>query len=138
MEQSARTRASRRHSVSPPAARRLILDLPGVEVGRSYGLPAFKVAGKFLARFRDDDEVLVIRVSAIEDRDVLMRLAPKAFFFTDHYRDYPAVLVRLAEVERSLLEKVLQDAWRHATALTKRLPQRGRKAGRRVMRRELP
>jgi hypothetical protein len=137
MKQSARTRAGRQHSVSPAAARRLILDLPGVDVGLSYGLPAFKVAGKFLARFRDDDETLVIRVSAIEDRDVLVQLAPNAFFFTDHYRDYPAVLVRLAEVERNLLEKVLQDAWRHATSSTERLPQRGRKAGRRVMRREL-
>ena len=90
-----------------------MLRLPGVQEGRSYGYPAFLVAGQFFARFRDDDTVLAIRLSSIADRDVLMRLDPKAFFFTDHYRDYPAVLIRLAEVRRALLAMVLKDARLH-------------------------
>jgi len=131
MGEIASTRRSRQCGVSPAAARRLILDLPGVEEGLSYGMPAFKVAGKFLARFRDDDEVLVVRLSDIADRDILMQLDPKAFFFTDHYRDYPAVLVRLAEVRRSLLAEVLEEARGHV-ASTRRVPSgKPRKAGRR-------
>ena len=84
-----------------------------MEEGRSYGFPAFKVAGKFFARFRDDDRVLVVSLSAIADREVLMQLDPEAFYFTEHYRNYPTVLVRLAEVGRSLLAEVLDDARLH-------------------------
>jgi hypothetical protein len=103
----------RAQAVSPASARKLLLDLPGVEEGTSYGLPSFKLAGKFLARFRDDDEVLVVRLGSIADRDVLMQLDPKSFFFTDHYRDHPAVLIRLAHIRPALLAEVLEDSWRH-------------------------
>ena len=134
MGQTTRTRRSRKRGVSPTDARQLILDLPGVEEGRSYGMPAFKVAGKFLARFRDHDEVLVIRLSDIDDRDVLMQLDPKAFFFTEHYRDYPAVLVRLPEVRRSLLAEILEGALQHAASFTRVPSAKRRKAGQRVAR----
>jgi len=95
---------------------RLLLDLPEVVEGTSYGMPSFLVNGHFLARFRDDDEVLVVRLSSIDDRDVLMQINPKAFFFTDHYRDYPAVLIRLADVPKKLLREVLNAAHKHAAA----------------------
>lgn len=116
-------RAARGQSVSAADARRLIFELPGVEEGRSYGLPAFLVAGQFLARFRDADEVLVVKLGAIEDRDVLMQLDPDAFSFTEHYRDWPAVLVRLAKVRPGLLASVLRDA-RRSMASTEQRPQR--------------
>jgi hypothetical protein len=96
--------------------RRLLLQLPDVVAGRSYGMPAFLLNGRFLARFRDDDTVLVLALATIDDRDFLMQLDPRAFFFTEHYRNYPAVLVRLAEVPLALLTSVVQDAWRHAAA----------------------
>jgi len=99
--------------VSAAVAKGLMLRLPGVQEGRSYGYPAFLVAGQFFARFRDDETVLAIRLSSIADRDVLMRLDPKAFFFTDHYRDYPVVLIRLTDVTRGLLATVLKDARLH-------------------------
>lgn len=79
-------------------------------------MPSFKLGGKFFARFRDNDEVLVVTLGSMEDRDVLMKLDPGAFFLTDHYRDYPTVLVRLARVRRALLEEVIRDAWRRATS----------------------
>ena len=46
--------------VTPATVRRLILALPGIEDGVSYGMPSFKLAGKFFARLRDDDTVLVV------------------------------------------------------------------------------
>ena len=98
-------------------ARRLLLRLPNVSEGRSYGLPAFLLNGRFLARFRDDDTVLVLQLATSAERDVLMQLHPRAFFFTEHYRNYPAVLIRLAEVPRSLLTEVITEAWRHVAAL---------------------
>src|SRR5438874_8059958 len=86
-------------------ARRLLLRLPHVSEGRSYGMPSFLLNGRFLARFRDDDTVLVLQLGTIAERDVLMQVDPGAFFFTEHYRNYPAVLIRLAEVPRPLLDR---------------------------------
>lgn len=97
--------------------RRLLLGLPGVVEGRSYGFPSFLLNGRFLARFRDDDTVLVLQLATIDDRDVLMQLEPRAFFFTDHYRDYPAVLIRLADVPPSLFKDVVRQSWDHIAAL---------------------
>ena len=112
--------------------RRLLLKLPNVTEGRSYGMPSFLLNGRFLARFRDDDTVLVLQLATISERDVLMELDPRAFFFTEHYRNYPAVLVRLAEVARPLLIDVVTEAWRHVASLPPRprkRPARGRKRG---------
>ncbi|HJT17898.1 MAG TPA: MmcQ/YjbR family DNA-binding protein [Thermoanaerobaculia bacterium] len=96
--------------------RRMLLELPDVVEGRSYGMPSFLVHGNFLARFRDDDTVLALRIASIDDRDVLMQLDPDAFFFTDHYKDYPAVLIRLADVPEKLLRDVLKAAHKHVAS----------------------
>jgi len=116
-------------------AKKLLLKLPGVVEGSSYRMPSFLVNGRFFARFRDDDTVLVLQLKSISDRDVLMEIDPRAFFFTDHYRDYPDVLVRLAEVPRSLLADVVTDAWRHVSALP---PARKRAKARRARARRKP
>ncbi len=111
----------------------MLLALEGVVAGRSYGLPAYLLAGKFFARFRDDDSVLVLQLSSMEDREVLLRLDPRAFFFTEHYRDYPSVLVRLAEVSPALLTDVLVEAWQSVgrqRAGKRSLPARKRSARR--------
>ena len=107
------TRVARGVSVSD--AQKLLRKLNGVVEGLSYRMPSFLVNGRFFARFRDDDTVLVLQLKTIGDRDVLMEMDPRAFFFTEHYRDYPDVLVRLAEVRRPLLEDVVREAWRYAS-----------------------
>jgi hypothetical protein len=110
--------------VAVPAIRRLLLDLPNVVEGRYYGMPSFLLNGRFLARFRDGGTVLVLQLATIADRDTLMDLDAEAFFFTEHYRNYPAVLVRLDAVPPSLLTDVITDAWRHVSTLP---PARSRK-----------
>lgn len=92
-------------------ARRILLRLPGVEEGPCYGTPGFRVRKKFLARLRDDDEVLVVKCG-FDERDFRMRLDPDTFFTTDHYRDYPTVLVRLDRVDAADLEDLLEHSWR--------------------------
>ena len=37
---------------------------------------------------------------------------PETFYITDHYRGYPAVLVRLASVDPEGLRVLLEQAWR--------------------------
>ncbi len=110
--------------VSVLAARRLLLALQNVVEGRSYGMPSFLLHGRFLARFRDDDTVLVVQLATIGEREVLMELDPRSFFFTEHYRNYPAVLVRLAEVALPLLTDVVTESWRHVSALPPKRPRK--------------
>jgi hypothetical protein len=93
--------------------RQLALALPAVEEGTSYGTPAFKVRGKFLSRLREDGETLVVRID-FDERDILMAANPETFYITDHYRDYPAMLVRLATVDPDELRDLLEGAWRRA------------------------
>jgi hypothetical protein len=112
-----KSKKTERRGVAVADARRVLLGIENVVEGRSYGMPSFLVNGRFFARFRDDDTVLVVQLASIDDRDVLMQIDPAAFFFTDHYRNYPAVLIRLAEVPQSLLGEVVTQAWRHVSTL---------------------
>lgn len=91
-------------------AEALAAKLPGLEVTTSYGTPALKVKGKLFARLHDDGETLVLRTTTV-NRDYLLEAWPDACYLTDHYRNYPWVLVRLAKVERTHLAELLADAW---------------------------
>ena len=91
--------------------------LPGVVDGTSYGTPALKVAGKLIARQHQSMDCLVLR-SDLLDREILMQSAPDAFFITDHYRDYPWILVRLGVVEKSALPDLIERAWRLVASKT--------------------
>src|SRR5437660_1613416 len=61
MPERSRTRKTRPRGVGVQDARRLLLRLPHVSEGRSYGMPSLLLNGRFLARFRDDDTVVVLR-----------------------------------------------------------------------------
>ncbi len=89
----------------------LALRLAGVEIGTSYGTPALKVRGKLLLRLKEDRETIALCAVLPDERDVLMATAPEAFFFTEHYRRYPVVLVRLAAVDPAWFEDVLRLSW---------------------------
>ena len=82
-----------------------------MEEGTSYGTPAFKVRGKLLARLREDGESLVVRIGFLE-RELHMKADPETFYITDHYLNYPAMLVRLPRVRAVQLRELLEQAWR--------------------------
>jgi hypothetical protein len=86
--------------------------LPGVELSTSYGTPSLKVKGKILARLRSESEGgLAIRCDFV-DRQMLLQAAPETFYLTDHYVDYPMVLVNLETVRRDALPDIVERAWR--------------------------
>ncbi|HEX9003165.1 MAG TPA: MmcQ/YjbR family DNA-binding protein [Blastocatellia bacterium] len=91
--------------------RQLALALPEVEEGTSYGTPAFKVRGKTIARLKEDGESLVVKIDFLR-RDILMNAEPETFYITEHYRNYPLVLVRLSSVRVDVLRDLLEQAWR--------------------------
>ena len=91
--------------------RHLFLSLPGVEEGLSYGTPGFRVKGKFMARFWEDGETVVVKCGHSES-EFWMQSNPETFFTTDHYRGYPTVLIRIASVSEEDLREVIEQAWR--------------------------
>ena len=86
---------------------------PGVELGSAYGTPALRVKGKFLCRLKEDGETLAIRCD-IEERDARIAAEPKTYFITEHYRDYPAVLVRLGQISAPALRELIEQEWRRS------------------------
>ena len=92
--------------------RRVALAWPEVEDGTSYGTPALKVRKKLLARLRDDNDSLVMPGVPPDEREMLVESQPKIFYFTDHYRDYPMVLIRLSKAQREHVEPLLLRRWR--------------------------
>ena len=90
----------------------IALELPGVEEETSYGTPALKVKNKFLARLRTEAEgALAIRCDFL-DRQILLQADPRTFFITDHYLNYPMILVHLKRIRVRELRDLITRAWR--------------------------
>ncbi len=92
--------------------RKFALTWPEVEDGTSYGTPALKVRKKMLARLIEDGDSLVMPGVPQDERDMLVESQPRVFYFTDHYRDYPMVLIRLSKARRGHVEPLLRRRWR--------------------------
>ena len=112
-----------KRTISFETVRTLGLALPEVEEGTAYGSPALKTNGQMftcIAVHRSaEPDTLAIRV-AIEDRDELIVADPKTYYLTDHYVNYPVVLVRLAQVSRDALRDLLHMGHRFVSAESKR------------------
>jgi hypothetical protein len=92
--------------------RKLALAWPEVEDGTSYGTPALKVRKKMLTRLKEDGDSLVIPGVPHDERAMLVESQPQVFYFTDHYKDYPMVLIRLSKAKRATVEPLLRRHWR--------------------------
>ena len=88
-------------------------ELPGAVEGISYGTPAFRVGKSLFARQHQDGESLVIKIEP-DQRVMRMRADPKTFHITDHYLNYPWMLVRLSTVALDDLRELIEDAWRQS------------------------
>jgi hypothetical protein len=92
--------------------RKLVLAWPEVEDSTSYGTPALKVRKKMLVRLKEDGDSLVMPGVPSDEREMLVESQPKVFYFTDHYRDYPMVLIRLSKASCAAVEPFLRRRWR--------------------------
>ncbi len=92
--------------------RQVALALPEVEEGVAYGTPAFRVRKTLLARLREDGETMMVKADYAE-REFRIAAQPETFFVTDHYVNYPALLVRLAQVHPTDMQVLLEQAWRY-------------------------
>jgi hypothetical protein len=88
--------------------RQHMMSLPGTSEGLSHGTPAFYVNKKILARMWENGEVLVLHT---DEREKWIQADPRTFFITDHYRNYPYMLINLPKVEPDDLKELLTAAW---------------------------
>jgi hypothetical protein len=104
--------------------RRIALSLPSavqdgdkisylVEGGKAFAWTWKKRIEPKRARVEQLD-VFAVRVSGEEEKAVLIAADSAKFFTEAHYNGYPAVLVRLDEIDEGELAELLTDAWRLA------------------------
>jgi len=92
--------------------KKIALSFPEAHEKSSYGNPSIFVAKKFFTRLRADDDSIVLIVDSIDERDMMIEADPKTFHITDHYKDYPSVLVRIAHIDEKTLRGMLERRWR--------------------------
>jgi hypothetical protein len=97
------------------AVRELASALPDVEESTSYGAHSWKVRGKMVAcqaiNKSAEPNSLVVKIP-FEQRDELIAAQPDVYYVTEHYVNYPSVLVRLSRVHRDALRDLLGMAAR--------------------------
>lgn len=89
----------------------LACTLPGVEEGTSYGRPAVKANGRMIAAATAPDPDSFVLHVALAEKEVLIETDPATFFETDHYRGWPAILVRYGTPARERIALLLARAW---------------------------
>jgi hypothetical protein len=102
--------------------REIALVLPDVEESTIHGVPSLKVRGRLLtcpAIHRSaEPNTLAVRID-FDQRAELMAAEPSIYYVTDHYMNYPTVLVRLGQIDRNSLRDLLGMAWRFVSSKTK-------------------
>lgn len=86
------------------------LGLPEVTESTSYGAPSLKVRTRNFASVRGPQEMVLH--CPLEQKDLLMEMAPEIYWQTDHFKNWPGLLVRLDVIGDEELKLRLEDAWR--------------------------
>lgn len=116
-KKTAKASASGDSPVTFETVRQISLSLDRAEESTSYGTPAFKVRGELFVRLHQDfDSTVVVVRTDFEQREELLAADSESYFITDHYRNYPWVLVRLTCVHPDALRDLLRMAHRLAAA----------------------
>ncbi len=111
-------KTARRRALSFDDVRALVLAMPEVVEVTAYGMPAFKAgntrfAGRPVERPDVEPNSLGLHMS-IDERDRRIAARPDVYYLTEHFRKYPAVLVRLSAIRRGELREALGVAWSYA------------------------
>jgi hypothetical protein len=111
--------AKQRGSIDFEVVQEIARSLPDVVDSTSSRGVAFKIRGKLLAcaaiHKSAEPNSLMVRIG-LDHRDLLLAAQPDVYYLTDHYRGYPAVLVRLGKTSREALRELLANAALFVTA----------------------
>ncbi len=89
--------------------RQILLPLPAVSEKLYLNSPIFYVQKKIICRIREDGTTLVLYH---HDRDKLLKSNPEVYFITEHYYNYPYVLVNLPLINLNNLSALAINAWK--------------------------
>ncbi len=92
--------------------RRVALALPET-VEKPYNRrPGFRVRNQLFLRIHELPGTMMVGCAGLAERDELLLADPDKFFVTAHYDGYPAVLVRLGEIDVDELGELVAESWR--------------------------
>ena len=84
--------------------------LPGVEMAPWWGSPCPKINGKgFMSPGREDGSFALMVTQP--EKAMLLETDPGTFWQTDHYRNYPMLLVRYGTPSRERVALYIRRAW---------------------------
>jgi hypothetical protein len=86
------------------------LRLPGVSKSSFMNRPSLKHRRKSIIGSKDG-EALVVHCP-LEIKELLIEAEPEIYFQTDHYKAYPALLMRPEKVDKKILSTRIEAAWR--------------------------
>jgi hypothetical protein len=113
--------------------RGIALGFPDVEVTTGRGSFGLKAGGKLFAcpaiHKSAEPDTLMVRIG-MDQRAELIAGDRDVYYVTDHYVNYPSVLVRLSQIDLISLKDLLGMSWRFATSKTKSSRRRVQKRGR--------
>jgi len=89
-------------------ARKIALSLKGAEERLWFRHMCVFIHDRFLTRVNEKEDAMVLQVGSMEMREMMLEAEPKLFFVTDHYRNFPFVLVRLKALSKTSLKQMLE------------------------------
>jgi hypothetical protein len=106
--------------VSKVQFEKIALSFEGAEKGTSFGHPAIVIGKSFFTRHRAEDNSAVVILGSLDEREMLLEVEPETFHITPHYKNYPAVLVRLEKIDAKGLRGLLTRQHDKLMAKTKK------------------
>ena len=97
--------------------------LPDVEVTTTWGQPTLKVRGRMfacMAAHKSAEPNTLVVMMDFGDRDALIEDDPGTYYLTEHYLNYPCVLVRLSRVRTDALSALSAGAHRFVSSKARR------------------
>lgn len=108
--------------------RELARALPDIEEIAGPRGPMLKARGKLLTcpaiHKSAEPHSLVVKIG-FDHREELIAADPSVYYVTDHYVNYPSVLVRMSRIDRHSLRGLLEMAWKFVTDETRIKKRRG-------------
>jgi hypothetical protein len=109
--------------------RELARTLPDIQDSTTRGALALKARGKLLActaiHKSAEPNSLMVRIG-LDEREQMIAEDPVVYYVTDHYRNYPSVLVRLSRIHRDSLRSLLVMASKFVTEETEKKTRKNR------------
>ena len=93
--------------ITKAEARKIMLSLPGTDERLWFREPSVFIHDRFLAKTHKKEDAVVLQIGSMEMRDMMLEAEPRLFYITDHYRNFPFVLIRLSALTKTVLKEML-------------------------------